>query len=136
MAKKKRGRPRVAGTEIDVGARIRQRRTQLQMSQKDLSRRAGVSVRQIQKYENGLNGIAASRLPSLAKALDISLAFFFDNSDSGRTAESDLFLDTTDKVRLARAYSRIQNQKIHRELIRLVEALAQRMPTKRRHKAG
>ena len=137
MAKKKLGRPRTAEAEVDVGARIRLRRTKLQMSQRELSRRIGVSLQQILKYESGSDGIAANRLPQLAKALDVPVTFFFGSGENGQTAVSTLFLDTANKVRLARAFSRIPNRRIHRELVRLVEGLAQRVPPKRhRHKTG
>ncbi len=45
-----------------VGARVRQRRTLLGMSQTDLGDTLGLSFQQVQKYENGTNRISASRL--------------------------------------------------------------------------
>ena len=46
-----------------VGARVRMQRMLLGMSQTDLGQRAGgITFQQIQKYENGVNRIGASRL--------------------------------------------------------------------------
>ena len=57
--------------EIDkyIGARIRERRLELTMSQKSLANAVGVSFQQIQHYEAGANGITAVRLFEIAKVL-------------------------------------------------------------------
>lgn len=39
----------------------------------------GLTFQQIQKYEHGTNGNAASRLWPLAEVLDVSTSFFFDD---------------------------------------------------------
>lgn len=59
---RKRRRPQL---EIDqqVGARIRQLRLSRSMSQTALANVLGVTFQQIQKYENGTNAIATTRLP-------------------------------------------------------------------------
>jgi transcriptional regulator with XRE-family HTH domain len=43
------------------------------MSQTDLGNRLGVTFQQIQKYENGTNRLAGSRLVAAAKALGVSV---------------------------------------------------------------
>ena len=66
-------------SEIDkyIGARIRERRVELTMSQKSLAQAVGVSFQQIQHYETGANGITAVRLFEIARILNISLSFLF-----------------------------------------------------------
>ena len=57
-------------TSIDqhVGARLRLRRSLLEMSQSELGEKLGVTFQQVQKYERGTNRIGASRLFHVAKA--------------------------------------------------------------------
>lgn len=67
-------------TEIDthIGARIRGRRTAMKMSQSALAEAIGVRFQQIQKYERGMNRVSAGRLLDVAKALQVSLDYFFE----------------------------------------------------------
>lgn len=60
-----------------VGASIRKYRKELKLSQSELGKAVGVSFQQIQKYESGINRVAASRLVTLAQALGRKLISFF-----------------------------------------------------------
>ena len=73
----------MAGTrsgEVDhhVGRRIRERRKALGMSQETLADALGISYQQAQKYEVGINRVAASRLWNIAKALEVDIGYFFE----------------------------------------------------------
>jgi DNA-binding transcriptional regulator YiaG len=52
-----------------VGARIRERRITLGLSQQAFAQRIGVTHKQVGKYEQGTNGIAAGRLYQIARTL-------------------------------------------------------------------
>ena len=64
--------------DVHVGLRIRQRRVLLGMSMETLGAAVGLSFQMVQKYEVGINSIAASRLVDVAKALDVPPSFFFE----------------------------------------------------------
>ena len=51
---------------------IRMHRVKSGMSQSELGKALGVSFQQIQKYENGKNAIASSRIADLCQALEIT----------------------------------------------------------------
>ncbi|HSM43021.1 MAG TPA: helix-turn-helix transcriptional regulator [Afifellaceae bacterium] len=68
---------RPEGVDSRVGRRIRERRRQLGISQVQLAATIGVSYQQLQKYEQGTNQVAASRLPAIAAALDLPPGHFF-----------------------------------------------------------
>ena len=72
-------RPRVT-TSVDVyiGARMRDRRIALGLTQEELGQKLGVSFQQVQKYENGSNRVSAARLFEICEALDVSLASMFE----------------------------------------------------------
>jgi transcriptional regulator with XRE-family HTH domain len=76
---KKTGGPRAA-TAIDayIGARMREGRFALGLSQEALGEKLGVSFQQIQKYESGVNRVSAARLFDICEALDVSLASMFE----------------------------------------------------------
>ena len=78
-AKRKSASPRSANA-IDefIGARMRECRQALGISQADLGNSLGVSFQQIQKYEKGVNRVSAARLFDICKALNVSLSSMFE----------------------------------------------------------
>lgn len=73
------GKPRAA--DAYVGFKLRQRRTLLGMSQESVAAAIGLTLQQIQKYENGTNRVGASRLWDLAQVLGCDVSYFFDGFD-------------------------------------------------------
>lgn len=69
--------------DLEVGQRLRARRIACGVTQTDLGRDLGLSAQQVQKYENGLNRISASKLFAAAQRLDTSVAWFFEGLDYG-----------------------------------------------------
>jgi DNA-binding transcriptional regulator YiaG len=71
-------------SEIDeyVGARIREGRVALNLSQEQLARALGISFQQIQNYERGANGVSAVRLFDICRILNVSLASMFPQDGS------------------------------------------------------
>ena len=54
-----------------IGSVIRMRRVKLGLSQTDLGNALGVTFQQIQKYENGTNAVASTRISDLCRALEM-----------------------------------------------------------------
>jgi transcriptional regulator with XRE-family HTH domain len=77
--KRKSTSPRSANA-IDefIGARMRERRQALNISQADLGKKLSVSFQQIQKYEKGVNRVSAARLFDICEALNVSLSSMFE----------------------------------------------------------
>ncbi len=65
--------------DIHVGARVRLRRNLLGLTLETLAKAVGVTYQQLQKYERGVNRVGASRLFILGRALEVPVAFFFDD---------------------------------------------------------
>lgn len=59
---------------MDVGARVKQRREFLNLSQDELARLSGVSQSSIHYIESGKNSPTAKTLAKLAAALGVSMA--------------------------------------------------------------
>src|SRR5579875_2639881 len=73
------GRPKPDAVDVHVGARLRQRRIELGLSQERLAEAVGLTFQQIQKYERGINRVGASRLWDLARVLRVPIEFFYRN---------------------------------------------------------
>jgi transcriptional regulator with XRE-family HTH domain len=67
--------------DLFVGLRMRIRRKLIDLTQRDVAGRMGLTFQQIQKYECGANRLSASRLYELSKVLDVPVSYFFENSD-------------------------------------------------------
>src|SRR3712207_9226934 len=73
---------RANAADRHVGARIRERRIMMGLSQQQLARMVGVTYQQAHKYERGLNRISAGRLFEIAQVLDVPVSFFFEGLTS------------------------------------------------------
>ncbi|MBC7770059.1 MAG: helix-turn-helix transcriptional regulator [Phycisphaerales bacterium] len=116
-----------------IGQRVRTRRLEIGMSQERLAELLGVTFQQVQKYEKGVNRIAASRLHDISNALDLPPARFFENLIGGRTAGVaetrqdfvDDVLATPEGAQLMQLFASIKSIKVRRRIIELVRALAE-----------
>jgi transcriptional regulator with XRE-family HTH domain len=119
-----------------VGNRLRMRRLMLDMSQTDIADALGLTFQQVQKYEKGTNRIGASRLQHIAQILQVPVSFFFEEAPaapgrwpSGTTEPRSAsyvtdFLATSDGLSLAKAFMLVENPKLRRAIVRLVEEIA------------
>ncbi|MEQ1493099.1 MAG: helix-turn-helix transcriptional regulator, partial [Terricaulis sp.] len=82
--------------DLRIGARVRQRRMELGLSQAALAKQLRLTFQQIQKYENGINRVAASTLIEIARALNAPAAWFFEE-ESAPTPQERL-LSTVDSL--------------------------------------
>ena len=121
----KNTKQRAAGSpDVELGKRIRLRRVEQGISQSELGDKLGVSFQQVQKYEKGVNRVSSTRLAQIATALDVDINFFYDGDGKSREVESLLFLDSAFSLRLLRAYSKIKDQTVQRQLVSFMESIA------------
>lgn len=73
-------------TDSHLGRRLRCRRRILDLTQQDVADRLGVTFQTVQKYESGIVAMSAVRLAELARALDVSVTYFFDLPETGAPA--------------------------------------------------
>ena len=123
--------------DLHVGRRLRARRRLLNLTQEKLANACGIRFQQIQKYESGANRISASRLWTLANALDVSVAYFFDGleGDDGTTSDdmsvangfceapSAELLDDKETISLVRYYYQL-NDEPRKRLLDLAKAMS------------
>jgi transcriptional regulator with XRE-family HTH domain len=71
-------RPRAQDVDRHVGARMRERRVMLGLTQQQMAELIGVTFQQAHKYEKGINRIASGRLYNVAQALGVDVGYFFE----------------------------------------------------------
>ncbi len=122
-----------------VGARIRERRKELQMSQEKLADHLVLTFQQVQKYERGANRVSASKLYEIGRALKVPVSFFFEHLvipgepplDGVTPVDAELrhdFIMTPEGMELAKAFPRISRRQVRRQVLELVKALADAEP--------
>jgi transcriptional regulator with XRE-family HTH domain len=72
------GRARPQDVDRYVGARIRERRIMLGLTQQQMAELIGVTYQQAHKYEKGINRVAAGRLCGIAGALGVEVGYFYE----------------------------------------------------------
>ena len=73
-----------SAVDRELGERVRARRLEIAMSQERMAELLGVTFQQVQKYEKGVNRIAASRLYDISAALEVPVAYFFEGLSGAR----------------------------------------------------
>ncbi|MFP3546963.1 helix-turn-helix transcriptional regulator [Rhizobium sp. SIMBA_035] len=115
--------------DVEVGARIRNRRKILGISQSALGERLGITFQQIQKYEKGTTRVGASRLQGIANVLNTTPAALL-GEDGGSIQKSpeleavEKMIGTSEGAALNRAFARIADAGVRRSIIALLKALA------------
>lgn len=113
-----------------VGLRIRMRRKELSVSQERLAEAVGLTFQQIQKYERAANRVSASKLWELARALNTSIAYFYEGlpemelAGAPRQGIQD-FLLTPEGLELAASFPRIHHPRLRRKLVELIRTLGE-----------
>jgi len=133
--------------DVHVGNRIRLRRTILHITQQQMAEMLGLTFQQIQKYEKGMNRVGASRLWDISRVLEVPMGFFFEDMDeevlknsprmlNKNSSEKNLYLEEDrrsfdddpmkrkETLELVRAYYKIPNRMIAKNLFNLMIALS------------
>lgn len=124
--------------DVHVGARVRQRRVLLGLSQSKLGQHIGVTFQQMQKYESGANRISASRLWRLARELDVPVQYFFeemgDDPGAPAPAGAESFpppaegsTSSRESLELLRGYYAIQDADLRRTIRQMIKAIERKV---------
>ena len=119
---KKKVKPRAGEVDRYVGARIRERRIMLGLTQQEMAELVGVIYQQAHKYEHGINRVSAGRLYAIAQALNVPVGYFYEGLENdgaqAATPRQRLQLET------ARNFGQITNQRHQEALSFLARALS------------
>ena len=122
QAPARRSSGRTQDIDRHVGARIRERRIMLGLTQQQLADLIGVTYQQAHKYERGINRVSAGRLFEIAQVLSVPVSYFFDGLDEqgGRA------ISPRERMclELARNFAQIPNERHQEALSQLARVLA------------
>jgi transcriptional regulator with XRE-family HTH domain len=120
-------RPRAQDIDRIVGARMRERRMMLGLTQQQMAELIGVTYQQAHKYEKGINRISAGRLRSIAKALGVEVGFFFESAEAGQSGSKP---STQQRLllELARSFIALPSRKHQEAICNLARVLSHSDP--------
>jgi transcriptional regulator with XRE-family HTH domain len=121
-ASARRSTSRTQDIDRHVGARIRERRIMLGLTQQQLADLIGVTYQQAHKYERGINRVSAGRLFEVAQVLGVPVSYFFDGLEQG--SERGISPRERMCLELARNFAQIPNERHQEALSQLARALA------------
>jgi transcriptional regulator with XRE-family HTH domain len=118
----RRSTGRTQDIDRHVGARVRERRIMLGLTQQQLADLIGVTYQQAHKYERGINRVSAGRLYEIAQVLSVPIGFFFDGLEEHDTRS----ISPRERMclELARNFAQIPNERHQEALSQLARALA------------
>jgi transcriptional regulator with XRE-family HTH domain len=122
MAKERKTDPRAASApDRHIGARIRALRLETGTSQEALASAIGVSFQQVQKYEKGVNRVAASTLMDIARALGVGVEALYPRE--GKVGSREIWLDDPQAQDIGALMVKL-NAEGRRVLLQLARSLA------------
>ncbi len=108
--------------DVHVGGRVRARRTLIGMSQGELGKHVGLTFQQIQKYEKGVDRIAASRLWRFSLILGRPISWFCEGIGKQKRKGDDL-LAKRETLQLVRYFSACDPD-VRKHLAAMINAVA------------
>ncbi len=117
-------RSRTDDTDRHVGAKIRERRLLLGLTQQELASLIGITYQQAHKYERGLNRVSAGRLYDIAQVLHVPAAHFFDGLEDLHASR--LSGQQVECLELVRNFAGIEDENQQKALCQLARSLAER----------
>ena len=80
------GGGRARDVDRRLGARLRERRITLGLTQQQVAERIGGAAQQVHKYETGVSRLSAGRLYQLAELLEVRVGYFYEGLEPGPDA--------------------------------------------------
>ncbi len=115
---------------IEIGKRIKLRRTTLGLSQADVAGRLGITFQQVQKYEKGTNSLSSSRLYDLSILLKVSVSYFFEGIGNDYSAEGETqkisqidFGSDRESLEIMKVFRKIEDKNLRKKMIEILHAL-------------
>lgn len=119
--------------DLMLAERIRQRRTEMGLSQLELASRLGISDQQLSKYEGASNRVSAARLYDIARALEVPVGWFYRDERPARLEPSQMgdaseaaSVRTDAVITLVRSYASLTCATDRAQLLEIVKTFTRR----------
>ena len=127
MVTNKTGPPSAGALDRHLGGRLARRRRELDMTASDLDGAIAAPAGSVSRLEAGGKRMDAAQLYALSRALDVSVMYFFEKapvsalSDPGEAPRPET---VEEAKRFIKAYFKIDDPKIRRDILGLLKAAA------------
>lgn len=117
-----KSKSRVLDEDRVIGDNFRKIRILKGLKQQDIADRTGITFQQIQKYENGSNRIAASRLLQFSEIFDIDINAFFEGLQNEKEKNIPLKM-SPEVLKIALFLNQIENKSVLKTIKSIIEGL-------------
>ena len=118
-----------------IASKLKETRALSKVTQREVGELIGVSLQQIQKYENGTNRISASKLYEFAQVFNKPIKFFFDGYVTDEDFHNIKFVPQKDLIlletknnqelrKLVSAFNKIKNLHLKRNILTFINSLS------------
>lgn len=112
-----------------IGPRIRLKRKEMKMTQKDLASSIGVTFQQLQKYESGQSNISISMLIKVCKVFNVDITYFIPKSEcqnivmNDSAKQIDCQSEEDFEKKLLEIFRLIKNEQVKKSVLTLIESI-------------
>jgi len=107
---------------IQIGDKLKKRRKDLKITQRELAKFIGCTPQQVQKYEGGKSRVSVATFLKVCEFFHTPPTYFFPKFSFRENAES--YDDINLEEKLLEFFRAVTNKKIKERILNLVEALA------------
>lgn len=111
-------------TSRDIGAKIKELRKSMNISQEALAEIMGVSYQQVQRYEAGTNKLNVENIQVIAQALEVPMSAFF--GDDGTVSDRSFLTLSADEMKLVRVFRQISDARTRNLAVQFVKLATRR----------
>ncbi len=108
----------------EIGAKIKELRKSMNISQEALAEIMGVSYQQVQRYEAGTNKLNVENIQVIAQILEVPMSVFF--SDDGTALDRSFLTLSADEMKLVRLFRQITDARTRGLAVQFVKLAAKR----------
>lgn len=115
--------------DVEIGKRIKTRRTMLGFSQAYTANALNLTFQQIQKYEKGINSLNSIKLYSFATLLRVPISYFFEGLENGnlkitaQQSNDNSFSSDREALEIMKVFNKIKSPRLRKKMIELLHSL-------------
>lgn len=113
-----------------IGLKLKLKRKESNLSQRQLGKNVGLTFQQIQKYEKGVNNISIANLYKFSKILNTDISYFINNNINNESNIINSIEKTNNNPEIKELnkvigyYNKIKDKKIRNSVLQLIRGLS------------
>lgn len=113
-----------------IGLKLKLKRKESNLSQRQLGKNVGLTFQQIQKYEKGVNNISITNLYKFSKILNTDISYFINNNINNESNIINSIEKTNNNPEIKELnkvigyYNKIKDKKIRNSVLQLIRGLS------------